>query len=147
MELPASAFVLPVTVGDHDIDAQNHASNVAVVAWMNLAAWEHSKSLGFDVADYQRVGGMFVVRRHEIDYRAQALLGDELLCYTWPSYAQKATAHRQHRVVRKADGVLVAEGFNIWAFVNIATGRPTRMPAEVTQAFDPAKWRADHHGS
>jgi acyl-CoA thioester hydrolase len=140
MHVPSNAFAWPVTVSERDIDVQNHASNVAVVDWMNRAAWEHSKQLGFDAADYQKIGGMFVVRRHEIDYRAQAMLGDQLLCWTWPCYAQKATAHRKHRVIRQSDGVVIAEGFNIWAFVSVTTGRPTRMPEPITTAFDPRKW-------
>lgn len=132
-------FVLRVTVDAADIDAQSHASNVAVVDWMNRAAIAHSAALGFDAAAYRRLGAMFVVRRHEIDYLRPARAGDELLCGTWLSLMDKATAERRHEVVRAADGVLIARGLNIWAFVDAATGRPRRIHDEVLRAFHVGK--------
>lgn len=133
-------FVLPVTVSESDIDAQGHASNVAILAWMNRAAWQHSRELGWDVEQYRELNAWFVVRRHEIDYHGRALRGDELLCYTWPSGLAKATAEREHLIVRPADDTLIAKGYNLWAFVHAETTRPIRMPREVRTAFDPAKF-------
>jgi acyl-CoA thioester hydrolase len=139
-DVPNSAFIWPVTVQPDDIDAQGHASNVSVVQWMNHAAWEHSKALGWDVEGYRRLGGWFVVRRHEIDYHRPSLAGDLLHCVTWPCGLGKAVAERRHRIVRVADGALVAEGLNIWAYIDAATGRPKRIPDELRDAFDPAKF-------
>ncbi|MEX0742667.1 MAG: thioesterase family protein [Phycisphaeraceae bacterium] len=136
----ANPFVLPITVRETEIDLQGHASNVAILGWMNRAAWEHSKAMGWDIPQYQQLAGWFVVRRHEIDYRSQAMLGDELLAYTWPSDLAKATAERRHRIVRPADGRIVAEGFNVWAFVDAETTRPKRIPPELRAAFDPARF-------
>ena len=132
---PATAFIWRVTVDAAHIDAQQHASNVAVVGFMNEAAWRHSIALGFGPAEYRQLGGMWVVRRHEIDYDTQALFGDELLCHTWPSAMAKASAERRHRIVRAADGAIIAEGLNIWAYVDAQTGRPRRVPDVLRQAF------------
>lgn len=141
VDIPAAnPFVLPVTVAESDIDPQGHASNVRIVGWMNRAATVHSDALGWPVERYQRLGGMWVVRRHEITYHRQAMLGDELTCYTWPSAAGKVTAERRHMIVRHADGELVAEGMNVWAFIDIATGRPKRIPPELHVSFDPANF-------
>lgn len=141
IKLPVTQpFALHLTVTESDIDAQGHASNVAILAWMNQAAWEHSANLGWDVAGYQRVGGWFVVRRHEIDYHHRAMLGDKLIAYTWPSAIGKVSAERRHWIVRQADGALVAEGFNIWAYVDATTGKPTRIPQGLRDSFDPARF-------
>ena len=138
--LPRHPFVLPITVGDDDIDAQQHASNVAVVRWMSRAAMRHSIALGFGAARYEQLGAMFVVRRHEIDYLDRARLGEELVCYTWPSAIAKVTAKRRHCIIRPADDAVIAKGLNVWAYLDMATGRPRRMPAEVRAAFDPARF-------
>lgn len=138
--VPESAFRWPITVRAEEIDAQGHAWNVAVVEWMSRAAWEHSKALGWDIEAYRRVGGTFVVRRHEIDYMAQARLGDELICYTWPSDLAKVTAGRRHRVLRPADGAVIAVGFNRWAFIDPETARPRRIPPALRETFDPARF-------
>jgi acyl-CoA thioester hydrolase len=138
MIIPSRAFVLARTVEPADIDPQNHASNVAIVGWMNDAAWRHSVAMGFDGPRYRALGGLWVVKRHEIDYHAQAMLGDELLCYTWPSALHKASAQRLHRIVRPADNTVIADGLNTWAWIDAATHRPGRIGPELRQAFDPA---------
>lgn len=134
----AKPFVLPVKVLSSHIDAQGHASNVAILAWMNDAAIAHSTQLGYNACTYQKLQAMFVVRRHEIDYRRPARLGDQLLCATWPCLMQKATAHRRHEILRPDDGEIIATGFNIWAYVDIQSSRPRRIPEEILAAFDPA---------
>ena len=115
-------FVLRVRVDDEHIDGQGHASNVAFVDWMNRAAIEHSAALGLDLAAYQRLGAMFVVRRHEIDYVRPARAGDQLLCATWIERMEKASAERRHEIVRAGDGELIARGRNMWAFVRRGDG-------------------------
>ena len=140
-ELPVSRpFAWEIAVTDADIDAQGHVGNVTIVDWMSRAAWAHSRSLGWGLDDYQRLGGWFVVRRHEVDYHAAAYSGDQLVCYTWPSGLNKATAQRCHRIVRPLDGGLIAEGRNTWAYLDRDSGRPVRIPAELRQAFDPARF-------
>jgi len=138
---PPGAFSIKLTVTAADIDALEHVSNVKVVDWMNQAAVEHSNAVGFDVARYREVGGVFVVRRHEIDYLVSAVLGDELVATTWPSLLGKASAERRHEIKRVKDGVVIARGFNVWAFVAFKTGRPVRIPPEVLAAFDPSRFR------
>lgn len=135
--IPAAAFVWRITVTAEHIDPQNHASNVAIVGFMNDAAWRHSVALGFAMQQYRELDGMWVVKRHEIDYHAQALLGDELLCHTWPSGLAKASAERRHRIMRASDGAVIADGMNVWAYVSAAMGRPARVPDVLRQTFDP----------
>ena len=73
MEPPVkNPYVVEITVCEDDIDAQNHVSNVRVLDWANRAAIAHSDALGFDMARYREIKGVFVVRRHEIDYYAPA---------------------------------------------------------------------------
>lgn len=138
--VPPTAFALELRVVPEDIDDLEHVSNVRVVDWMNRAAVAHSAALGFDVARYREVGGVFVVRKHEVEYLASAFLGDELTAYTWPSKVDRATAERRHEIRRRADGKVVARGWNLWVFVSFASGRPMRIPAEVLETFDPAKF-------
>ena len=135
-----SPFVLPYTVTDRDIDEQGRANNVEILRWMNIAAVAHSHALGLDAARYYEMGGMFVVRRHEVDYKAPAFFGDKLELRTWPTLMRAATAHRAHEIVRLTDGQTIASGLYVWGFVQPDTGKPVRMPAEVLEAFAPAKF-------
>jgi acyl-CoA thioester hydrolase len=130
-------FATQVTVSDEHIDMQGHVSNVAMLNVMNEATMAHAESLGWDFAAYWRLGGMFVVTRHEIDYRSMAFLHDVLRIETWVVAMAKTRAERRHRIVRAADGAVVAEGANFWAYVNIRTGRPERIPGVLIDAFQP----------
>ncbi len=138
--IPSNAFVLPLTVDDTAIDLQGHASNVEVVRWISRAAWAHSRALGWDEAAYHEHGAWFVVRRHEVDYIASAKLGDELLIHTWPSALGKASAERRHIITRPADNAIIARAVNMWALVDIQTGRPRRITPELQRTFDPARF-------
>jgi acyl-CoA thioester hydrolase len=138
--VPATAFALDLAVVAADIDELEHVSNVRVVDWMNRAAVAHSSSLGFDVARYKEVGGVFVVRKHEVEYLASAYLGDLLRAFTWPTKLERATAERRHEIRRVADGRVIARGWNLWVFVSFETGKPMRIPPAVLAAFDPAKF-------
>lgn len=132
-------FRVDRTVVADDIDAQGHVSNVRVLDWMNQAAIAHSEALGFDVPRYREIGGIFVVRRHELDYLAPAYEGEALVLFTWPSARKRVIAERRHEL-RKADGTLVARGLNQWVFVDTETGKPKSMPPEVVEAFDPGNF-------
>jgi acyl-CoA thioester hydrolase len=141
--VPATAFALDLEVVAADIDELEHVSNVRVVDWMNRAAVAHSNAVGFDIARYREVGGVFVVRRHEIEYLASAYLGDKLRAFTWPTSLERATAERRHEIRRLADGRVIARGSNLWVFVSFETGRPMRIPAAVVEAFDPRRFSVE----
>ena len=66
-------FQLDLTVVDDDIDALGHASNIAFVRWIQDVAIAHSSAVGLGLEGYQRLGAVFVVVRHEIDYLRPAL--------------------------------------------------------------------------
>ena len=129
-------FVLPMVVIVEDIDAQDIASNIAILKWMNRAAIAHSTAAGYDWAAYQRLEAMFVVRRHEIDYHRSARLGEALELRTWPGYVKGASCRRYHEVISISDGALIARGMNLWAYIGSHDHKPRRIPAELLDAFD-----------
>jgi acyl-CoA thioester hydrolase len=132
-------FQLDLVVADGDIDALGHASNVAFVRWIQDAAVAHSAAVGLGLEFYRRLGAVFVVARHEIDYLRPALRGDVLRARTWISSVMAAKCHRATELVRARDGEILAKGLTTWGFIELASGRPTRIPAEVRAAFDLAK--------
>jgi acyl-CoA thioester hydrolase len=129
-------FQHDLTVTDDDIDVLGHASNIAFVRWIQDAAMAHSMSVGLGLDAYQRMGAVFMVVRHEIDYVRPALRGDHLEARTWISSVMAAKCLRATQLVRKADGQMMAKGVTTWAFIELATGRPRRIPGDVRVAFE-----------
>jgi acyl-CoA thioester hydrolase len=122
-----------IVVAGSEIDGLGHANNVVWIRWMIDAATSHSAAAGWDMQAYERAGGIFIVRRHEIDYLAPAKAGDAVEVYTWVASFQAATSVR--RTEMRLGGRPCARGETKWVFVDLATGRPRRIPAEVKAAF------------
>ena len=66
-------FAHPITVTQADIDHLGHVNNVVYLRWVQETAVAHWEAAA--PADAQQKYH-WIVLRHEIDYRAQALPGD-----------------------------------------------------------------------
>ncbi len=124
-----------VTVTESDIDELGHANNVAYVRWVQDAAVAHSEAVGLGYAGYVKLGGVFVIRRHEIDYLRSALRGDRLAVRTRISSVAAAQCQRSTSVTRESDATEVARAVTTWVYVDGASGRPTRIHDDVYKAF------------
>jgi acyl-CoA thioester hydrolase len=128
-------FELDLVVAEGDIDMLGHASNIAFVRWIQDVALAHSAAVGLTFEAYQRIGAVFMVVRHAIDYLRPALRGDGLAARTWISSVRAASCERSTHLVRASDGQLLCRAVTTWGFIEMATGRPRRIPQEVRVAF------------
>lgn len=135
---PPEAFRLAREVAPGDIDELGHANNIAYVRWIQDVAVAHSAAVGLDIAAYQELGGVFVVRRHEVDYLRPVLRGERLELRTWIHTVSAAKCQRATHIVRLGDPgteTVVARSLTTWGFVEIASGRPVRIPIRIREAF------------
>ena len=132
-------FQYPHRVRDDEIDELGHANNVVYLAWMQAAALAHTAALGWPAERYQQLGIGWVARSHTIEYLRPALVGDDIIVETRVADMKKATSTRVYRIIRPSDGQLLAQARTLWAFVNYATGKPTRIPPEIAGAFPVVK--------
>jgi acyl-CoA thioester hydrolase len=130
-----SPFELALVPVESDVDTLGHVNNVTFVRWIQDVAVAHSTSVGMDMAAYQKLGAIFVVRRHEVDYLRPVMLGEKLVARTWVAEASGAKCLRMTELVRESDAEKVAVGRTTWAFIQFASGRPQRIPAELFTAF------------
>ena len=122
--------VLPVDVTPAHIDLMQHVNNVHYLQWLENVAWDHSVALGMRPEDYTRLGHGMVVRRHELDYVAPALLGDRVLLGTWIVGLDRLSLHRRYQFVRESDGATLFRGATHFVCVEIASGKVRRMVPE-----------------
>ena len=128
-------FRQTMRVSETDIDALGHASNVAYIRWVQDVAAAASEHVGWDYPKYRQLGAVFVVRRHEIDYLRPVIAGDELQLETWVESWRAATSQRHTCITRCDDASAVANAVTTWALVSLDSGRPSRIPVEVREAF------------
>ncbi len=131
----SSTYAHRLTVGDADIDELGHASNIAYIRWLQDSAVAHSSAVGLGWEAYARLGGVFVVRRQEVDYLRSALRGDAVEVRTRISSFMAAKCERVSEIVRKADEEVLLRALTTWGYVDASLGRPSRIPDEVLTAF------------
>ena len=127
--------VLAVDVTTAHIDLMRHVNNVHYLQWLENVAWSHSESLGMRQEDYTRLGHGMVVKRHELDYVAPALLGDRVLLGTWIVGLDRLSTHRRYQFVREADGATLFRGATHFVCVEIASGKVRRMIPEFAETY------------
>lgn len=128
---PAS-YEVTVRVTPGDLDDQAHVNNVVYVRWVQDAATAHWVAL---TTPEVRAEVGWVLLRHEIDYKAAAVLGDEVRVRTTVGHLEGLTFERLTTVHRTGDGKLVASSRTLWAPINPATGRPRRVNDELRRLF------------
>ena len=133
---------MPIPIYEHriivlpsDIDENNHANNQCYLRWMNEAAVAHSSANGWTSQRYIDFGASWFARKHTIEYLAPSFEGDQLAVRTGVSDWHHIRSTRTYRFVRMSDDKVVAKAETLWVFVDLSTGRPTRLPKEVTDAF------------
>jgi YbgC/YbaW family acyl-CoA thioester hydrolase len=87
-----------------------HVSNIEFVRWLDRAAELHADSLGYTRRWMLDHGGMWFVARHEINYLAEAVLGDDLVIATWVRDMRKVKSWRDYAIVRPTDQTIVCRG-------------------------------------
>jgi acyl-CoA thioester hydrolase len=126
-------FVHEVEVLEADIDNLGHASNLVYLRWVQDAALAHSTALGFSEQAYIARGEAWVVRRHEIEYLRAAVLRDRLRIETHVESMKVANSVRRTEIFRGTE--LLCRAATDWVYVDLARGRPTRIPQDVRSVF------------
>ena len=125
-------FRLPIKVQPEDIDGLGHVNNVVYLRWMQQAASAHWERVASPEVKAQ-VG--WVVIRHEIDYKAPAFVGEQLVARTWVGEASAATWERFSEIRRPSDAKLLVRCRSVYVALDPATGRPRRVDAALQAPF------------
>jgi acyl-CoA thioester hydrolase len=135
MQAGVEIFEIHIDVVPSDIDSLDHVNNVSYLRWVQqvaIAHWQHSAT----VEDQEK--WLWIVLRHEIDYKQPAVLGDEILARTWVGAAGRLKFERHTQLFRASDGALLAQAFSLWCPIDARTRRPTPASEELRQRFSVA---------
>ncbi len=121
-----------VTVRSSDLDELKHVNNVQYVQWIQDIAKEHWKTR----ASEEILNTYFwVVIRHEIDYKQQALLGDELLIQTFVGDHTHVTSQRFVNIVHKKTKKVVVQAKSTWCLMDYKSKKPVKISEEMVRVF------------
>lgn len=126
-----TAYTYTFTVEKEDIDFNGHVNNVTYLSWMIEAATAHSDSVGSGYEKCLELGGTWVAKSHNIEYKKPAFENDELEMKTWIEDIGKILSTRRYEITRLKDGALICEGKTEWVFVDAKKMRPMKIPLEL----------------
>ncbi|OLP17465.1 thioesterase [Leptolyngbya sp. 'hensonii'] len=127
---PPFRLVIPVEAAD--IDELGHVNNVVYLRWVQEAASSHWRAMA---SAETQAAIVWVVLRHEIDYKSPAQLGEEVLIQTWVGTATGLSFERHTEILRATDQQLLAQARTLWCPINTQTGRPQRINAALRAQF------------
>ncbi|WCM26247.1 acyl-CoA thioesterase [Sphingomonas sp. QA11] len=126
------AFRLTRTATDADIDELGHVNNAVWVRWIQDIAVSHWEAIA---SAEQRQAYIWVVTRHEIDYRGNVGPGEIVTGETWVPEPPRGARFDRHVRFTGADGKVKVEAVSTWALLDRATGRLLRVRPELAAPF------------
>lgn len=132
-------FSLRFPVAAADIDELGHVNNIVYLRYAQEIATAHWRACATPemVADF-----VWVVVRHEADYRAALALGDEIEVRTYvDDVAHGATWARFVDVYKRGAEKPAAQIKSNWCLLDARTRRLKRVPPEIV-----ARFRAQNEG-
>jgi len=125
-------FTLTITAAPADIDELGHVNNAVWVRWIQDIATAHWDAVA---PPEHRAAYVWVVTRHEINYRGNVAVGETVTGETWVPEPPKGARFDRHVRFTGADGRVKVEAITTWALIDRATGRLLRVRPEIAAPF------------
>jgi acyl-CoA thioester hydrolase len=127
-----SPFTLPFTPTTADIDELGHVNNAVWVRWIQDMATAHWAAVA---APEHIAAYIWVVTRHEIDYRGNISLGESVTGRTWIDSQPKGAQFDRRVEFINAAGKAIVRANTTWAMIDKASGRLVRVTPEIAAPF------------
>jgi acyl-CoA thioester hydrolase len=124
-------FTQTITAQVADIDELGHVNNAVWVRWVQDMATAHWNA----AATPEHIDAyIWVIVRHEIDYRGNIGLGESVEGRTWIADPPKGAKFDRHVEFVK-DGQPIVRAKTTWVILDKATGQILRVPKDVAGRF------------
>ena len=125
-------FTQPFTAVPSDIDELGHVNNAVWVRWIQDMATSHWQA----VASPEHIAAyIWVVTRHEIDYRGNIAAGASVTGKTWIESQPKGAQFDRRVDFVDAVGKVIVRANTTWALLDKASGRLMRVRPEIAAPF------------
>tara|TARA_B100000767_G_C19778517_1_gene544393 strand:+ start:1076 stop:1465 length:390 start_codon:yes stop_codon:yes gene_type:complete len=125
-------FEQTIRVTKAHLDELLHVNNVQYLQWVQDIAGAHWQSL---VAGKTEAFGLWVVRSHNIEYKRQAKLGDNLRAITHVELTKGFLSERIVRFYLEDTTTLVAQCSTKWCYLDPTNQKLLRIPEDIHVLF------------
>ena len=126
--------VLAFTAQPEHIDELGHVNNAVWVDWIQQIATAHWAAVASPAHQAQYV---WVVTRHEIDYRGNIGLGETVTAETFIPTGPTGARFDRRVDFRDGFGKLIVSAKTTWALLDKASGRLQRVRDDLAAPFRP----------
>ena len=125
-------FTLSITPTHADIDELGHVNNAVWVRWIQDVSTAHWRSLA---SAEQQADYIWIVTRHEIDYRGNVGTGESVIARTWLDEMPRGARFNRNVDFTNATGKIIVSAKTAWALLDRASGRLLRIRADIIEPF------------
>ena len=125
---------LTFTARPEHIDELGHVNNAVWVDWIQQIATSHRAAVASAEHQTQYI---WVVTRHEIDYRGNIGLGERAFAETFIPGPPKGAQFDRCVAFKNAAGKVIVSARSTWALIDRATGRLLRVRDDIAAPFRP----------
>jgi acyl-CoA thioester hydrolase len=129
----SKTYEYDLQVKNKHLDDLDHVNNVQYLQWVQDIAILHWKTL---IEKETFSYGIWVVRRHEIDYKRPAKLDEWLTIKTYVSLTKDFISHRIVNIYFKETMSLVVQCKTQWIYLNAKTMKLETIPKRIIQLFN-----------
>ena len=133
--MPATPLISRLRVRSCEVDSFGHVNNAVYLQYCEGARNDYMLQNGLTFADFRRWNAGPVLTRAELEFRAPAVTDDELLIRGRLVVEGRIRFRIDHEIVRVGDEKRVCVARLDFAFVDLSTGRPCRIPEVFQEAF------------
>ena len=128
-----SNFEQFLKVKSEDLDHLDHVNNIRYLEWIQKLARNHWEAV---TPTTQREKNVWVVLKHEINYKSSAFLGDYLKLITSVKKNDGITNIREVEIYNVNTNKLIVRSKTKWCMIDPFTKKPKRIPNDIYAIFD-----------
>lgn len=133
--MSASSLTSRLRVRSCDVDSFGHVNNAVYLQYCEGARNDYLLERGLSFADFRRWNAGPLLVSAQLEFHAPAVTDDELLVRGTLVREGRIRFRIDHELERVADGSRICSARLDFAFVDLNTGRPCRIPEPFADAF------------
>jgi acyl-CoA thioester hydrolase len=124
-------------IRQYECDANGHLNNASYLRYMQETAFDASAAAGYDIAAYEKLNSIWLIRETGIEYFHPVTYGDNIVVKTWVEDFRKVSSRRVYEFHNPQSEQLVARAHTDWAYIDVQSNRPAKIPPQMTSSFYP----------
>jgi len=103
--------------------------------WFEVGRTELLRDYGFNYANYEKQNIIAPVVEVKCNYKQPARYNDLIIIKTTIVNLGNSSIKFSYKIFRKSDNEVLAEGYTVNVFVDIKTGKSTRIPEDLRKSL------------